>query len=249
MRFRPVITLIVGTALGGWAADAMSHSGSHSGNRGVPLAELDMSGPAPDGVSLAGPDLVLVSRGARFAISVDEGSPAAEELRFRIEDGALEIGRRDGYWTGADDLATVRVVLPAAPRGLSVSGSGALRSEALAVRADLAVSGSGSLETPRVAGDALAVSISGSGTYRAAGQVRMLELGLSGSGTAALSGLTAERADVSIAGSGDAVFASDGEVTASIAGSGDVRVLGNARCTASRAGAGRLTCGPDDAGG
>jgi len=41
-----------------------------------------------------------------------------------------------------------------------------------------------------------------------------------------LAGLTVDRADVSIAGSGDAVFASDGEVSASIMGSGNITVRG-----------------------
>ena len=51
-----------------------------------------------------------------------------------------------------------------------------------------------------------------------------------------------DRADVSIAGSGDAVFASDGEVSASIMGSGNITVRGAARCTLDSMGSGRLVC-------
>ncbi len=239
MHLRYPIALIAAAAAIGCAADGMTAAEPWS----VPLAELDMRGPAPGAIALAGPDRVLVSEGARFSITVDEGSAAAQELRFRIRDGMLWIGRRDGDWTSFQETATVRVVLPAAPRRLTVAGSGEMVSEALADAASVAISGSGTLETPQVMADELAVSISGSGTYRAAGRARLLDLDLAGSGEAQLAGLRVERAAVSVAGAGDAAFASDGEVTGAIAGSGDVRVSGRARCDVAVAGSGEIRCG------
>ena len=63
---------------------------------GKPLAELDMSGAAPQELVLAGPDEVHVTTGDKLAISV-EGDPAVkDELRFALKDGSLAIHRKDG---------------------------------------------------------------------------------------------------------------------------------------------------------
>ena len=61
---------------------------------GVPLAELDMSGDAPTGVVLAGPDTVLISTGDEFTIDVEGSSEASDRMRFALEDGSLVIHRR-----------------------------------------------------------------------------------------------------------------------------------------------------------
>lgn len=208
---------------------------------GVPLAELDTTGPAPEEIALLGPDRVLVTQGNAFTVTVDGDAAQAADLRFVLEDGTLGIGRtREGEMRSR--AATVRVTLPAPPRQLSVAGSGEMVSDRLAGSAEVHIAGSGSLSTLRVDSDALAVSIAGSGSYRGAGQAGTLDLSLAGSGDADLAGLTVERADLSIAGSGDTVLASDGEVSAAITGSGNVTVRGTARCTLNRVGSGTLTC-------
>ena len=213
---------------------------NYGGNGGVPLAELDRSGPAPTAVKLGGSDRVIVTSGEPFDISVSGDQEAVEALRFTLEDGALGIGREPGPSRGN---AIVRVTTPRVER-LALGGSGQIEADRLAGNTALDIAGSGTLRAARIEGERLAVSIAGSGDLEAAGEVRELDLNISGSGDAAMSGLRAERADVSISGSGEAVFASDGEVSASVAGSGDVRVIGNARCSVSRAGSGDVTCGP-----
>ena len=208
--------------------------------QGVTLAELDMTGEAPRSVALAGPDRVLVSDGDEFDIAVDGPPSSAEDLRFLLEDGGLKISRLSGSESAT--IATIRVTLPGPPNELTIAGSGQIVADRLASTAEIAVAGSGTVETPNVAADFLEVSIAGSGTYRGAGSAQKLELNMAGSGDIDLAGLTADRVDVSIAGSGDAVFASDGEVSASIMGSGDVTVRGSARCTVDSMGSGTLTC-------
>ncbi len=213
---------------------------NYGGNGGVPLAQLDRSGPAPTAVALRGSDRVIVTSGAPFDIAVSGDQEAVDALRFTFADGTLGIGREPGPSRGN---AVVRVTAPVVER-LALGGSGRIEADRLSGDAALDIGGSGSMRVGRVEGERLAVNIAGSGMLETAGAVRQLDLNISGSGNAAMADLEADNASVAISGSGDAAFASDGQVSASIAGSGDVRVIGTARCSVSRAGSGDVTCGP-----
>ena len=227
-------------ALGGLVALAGCNGFDVRGGDGVPLAELDLTGEAPEAVALLGPDRVTIIEGAPFRITVD--GEAAERMRFSLKDGTLGI-MRDSTDQGSlgDSTATVRITMPA-PRKLVLAGSGRMTSEALARDAEISIVGSGELETAQVDADSLDLTIAGSGTYSAAGRAEALELSVAGSGNARMAGLKVARAEINIAGSGDAAFASDGEVNANIMGSGDVTVRGAARCTVNAMGSGTLTC-------
>ena len=216
------------------------NSHNYGGSNGVPLAELDRSGPPPTAVRLGGSDRVIVTTGAPFDIAVSGDQEAVDSLRFELEDRSLGIGRKAGPSNGS---AVVRITTPSVDR-LALGGSGMLEADRLSGDTAVDIAGSGMVRVRRIDGERLAVSIAGSGDLDATGNVRELELKIAGSGDAAMSGLRTGRASVSVSGSGDAVFASDGDVSASIAGSGDVRVIGNARCSVSRAGSGDVTCGP-----
>ncbi|MDG6079397.1 DUF2807 domain-containing protein [Erythrobacter litoralis] len=216
------------------------NSHNYGGSSGVPLAELDLGGPAPSTIKLGGSDRVIVTTGEPFDIEVSGDDEAVEALRFDLDDGSLGIGRRPGTSVGT---AIVRIKTPVIER-LALGGSGLLEADRMAGDTAVDIAGSGTVRIARIEGEKFAVSIAGSGDLDTAGQVRELSLKIAGSGDAAMVGLHADRANISISGSGDAVFASDGEVSASIAGSGDVRVVGNARCSVSRAGSGDLVCEP-----
>ena len=81
---------------------------------GLPLAELDLTGPAPRAVTLTGPSHVEVKAGEVFRIEVD--GPAREDVRFVLGEERLGV-------TGGDAETTVRVVVPELRR-LSLAGSG-----------------------------------------------------------------------------------------------------------------------------
>ena len=199
---------------------------------GVPLAELDLTGPPPREVSLSGPAQVVLSEGETLAIET-EGGRDGEEPLFALAGGRLRIsGGRD---------AVVRVTLPA-PDKLAVAGSGRLTAARLAHDGEIAVAGSGRLEVGAVAGGRLKVSLAGSGRTALDGHVEHLELSIAGSGSCDAEGLMAESAAVNIAGSGDAIFACNGEVTAHLMGSGNVIVRGSARCSVHSVGSGIVTC-------
>ncbi len=237
------------------AAIALSVSGcstasvSMDGMKGVPLAELDLSGQPPEEIALLGPDTVNVVEGDKLAIDVEGDQAIQDLLRFVLHDGKLSIGRQG--WTigglggsGSNDGATIRVTLPTV-RKLVMAGSGTINAAAFrGGSASVSIAGSGDINVPTVDMGELKVDMIGSGDLKLAGKAKSLKLTIAGNGTADLAGLTVEQARVDVVGSGDASFASDGEVTANIMGSGDVRVKGRARCKVTAMGSGTLVCEP-----
>ena len=218
---------------------------SSNGFDGVPLDELDMSAEAPTGVSLAGPDRVIISEGTALDISVDADAEIAERLRFNIEDGVLGIGRENGDWSdmGSSSAAIIRVTMPT-PETLAIAGSGRIEAAKVAGDATLEIAGSGKIAVAEIDAGTLNIDIAGKGSVTGSGTTEMLAIDIAGSGEVSMEALKAGDATIDIAGSGDAIFSSDGTVKAGIAGSGDVTVIGNATCSVETAGSGSLTCRP-----
>lgn len=210
---------------------------------GVPLAELDIGGDAPDKLVLAGPDTVVVTEGDELEISVSGDAGPRDALRFTLEDGTLGI-TRDNEWDG-EGTAVVNVTMPPA-RELVLAGSGDIRAAALVDEAEVNIAGSGMIAVAKVAASRLNVNVMGSGTLTAAGEAERLDLNVAGSGAIKAPNLKVERAEINIAGSGGGEFASDGKVEARIAGSGDVVVYGRADCSIRAMGSGQVRCRPAD---
>lgn len=214
-----------------------------NGQKGVPLAEIELAGPPPSEVVLASGDNVIVTDGTTFTIKV-EGSDT-ESLRFVRDERTIGITREDS-WSG-NQAATIRITMPP-PSQLVIAGTGEINAQSLASEADVSIGGSGTVTFGKVAAERLGINIGGSGEVKGAGTVKVLEVNIGGSGDVALAGLKADTAEVSIGGAGDVAFASDGEVEANIAGTGDVKVAGNAKCTVNAFGSGTLTCSPTSSG-
>ncbi|OBV10746.1 head GIN domain-containing protein [Erythrobacter dokdonensis] len=231
----PLAVLALGTALSGCdGADI-----EINGQKGVPLAELDMSGPAPTELVLSSGDEVILTEGQTFDLTVEgEGT---DSLRFVRDDKLIGITRKDG-WNG-EGKATIRITMPP-PEELVIAGSGSVKAQSLASTSSINIGGSGSVDFASVAAKTFEVNIGGSGKIKGAGTAERLEINIGGSGDVDLAALKADRAEVAIGGSGDVAFASDGTVEASIAGAGDVKVTGNAKCTVNAFGSGTLTCNP-----
>lgn len=236
-RMAPLAALALGTALGGCDANI-----TINGEDGVPLSELDMSGPAPSELVLASGDRVVLRDGDALDVSVEGDADETDKLRFSLDDETLGITRDGDSW-GSDSAVTITVTMPP-PEEIVIAGSGSIKAQSLAREAEITIGGAGDLEFETVDAETLEISIGGSGSIRGSGTAKELEITIGGSGDVALEGLKADEAEVSIGGSGDVAFASDGNVTASIAGSGDVRVTGRAKCEVTAVGSGSLTCSP-----
>ena len=232
----PIVAIGLAAALAGCDGAKVTFDGE----QGKPLEELDLTGAAPTGVALLGPDTVRITRGDTLTIRIDGDPEAASAMRFTMKDGKLGILRKDGNW-GRDKAVSVNVTLPALSE-IAAMGSGSVSADRIGGKASVSIGGSGSVETAVVEAESLELSIAGSGSYRGAGAAKALELSIAGSGSAEMEGLRVDSADISIAGSGNARFASDGKVKASMVGSGEVRVKGRATCTVSAVGSGKLVC-------
>src|SRR5690606_30488306 len=90
---------------------------------GVPLEEIDLTGPPPREVTLSGPARVVLSEGDVFRIDVDAGS-TGEEVRFALNGERLRIA-------GGDSDSVVHISLPT-PSKLAVAGSGRMTAARLA---------------------------------------------------------------------------------------------------------------------
>lgn len=214
-----------------------------NGQKGVPLAEVELAGTPPVEVVLASGDNVIVTDGTTLTIKV-EGAEA-DSLRFVRDERTIGITREDGF--NGKGTATIRISMPP-PEELVIAGSGTILAQSLAEDAEISIGGSGTIGFTRAAAQKLAINIGGSGTVRGAGTAKVLEVNIGGAGDVELAGLKADKAEVSIGGSGEVEFASDGEVEANIAGAGDVKVTGNAKCTVNAFGSGTLTCTPASSG-
>ncbi|MFZ9396351.1 MAG: GIN domain-containing protein, partial [Erythrobacter sp.] len=138
-----------------------------NGEKGVPLAELDMSGAAPTKLVLAGPDKVILSEGDALDIDVTGDNAAVDLVRFTLKDGALGVLREPGNW-GDKGTAIVRVTMPA-PESITIAGSGGVEAQGMAKQAEIVIAGSGRLKVAALAASKADVTIAGSGSLEAAG--------------------------------------------------------------------------------
>jgi len=231
----PLAALALGALLAGCDGADMEINGQ----KGVPLAEVEIAGPPPSEVVLSSGDIVILTEGNTFALTV-EGTDT-DSLRFVRDSEVIGITRPKD-WSG-DSNATIRITMPA-PKEVVIAGSGSIEAQALAPTSSVSIGGSGTITFTKVSAEKLSVNIGGSGAVKGAGTAKRLEVNIGGSGDVDFAGLKADSAEISIGGAGDVAFASDGEVQANLAGAGDVKVTGSAKCTVSAFGSGTLTCTP-----
>ncbi|MBB4614606.1 hypothetical protein GGR37_002893 [Novosphingobium taihuense] len=243
MMLKNLVRALAGVAVMGLATALAGCDGanvSFNGKKGVPLAELDMNGPAPTTIALLGPDNVRVTRGDKLAITVD--GEGADKLRFALSEGQLGITRDDWKLGQSTQAATVNVTLPMLSE-VMLAGSGNLTTDQMGGNdAKITVAGSGVVDARAIDAQKLGIDVVGSGKLKAAGKARELKMTIAGSGDAEMDGLNVDEVKVDVAGSGNARFASNGHVNANIMGSGEVRVFGRATCKVSAMGSGKLVC-------
>ena len=194
-----------------------------------------------DEITFAGNDDLVLTRGEQWRIRAIGNPEVLAELRFRIEDGKLVVGRKSSR-RPVPGTARIEVTAPGIA-GATLAGSGTLDIDMMrgdAIRTTLA--GSGTFAVERLDTPRLDATVAGSGDLRLGGRAAEGRISIAGSGDFDGAGLRMGRAAVSIAGSGDARFHADRDVSASIVGSGDVTVTGTTDCTQSRMGSGRLRC-------
>ncbi len=237
-KLTPLAALALGTALSG--CDGIDIK--INGEKGVPLAELDMSGPPPDELVVSGPDKVILTQGDTLDITVDGDNDDADKVRFHRDGDLLGVTRSDSDW-GESSAVTINITMPA-PREIVIGGSGDVVAATMARDASIAIGGSGNVVVNQIDAERLEVTIGGSGSVSATGTTKRLEMTIGGNGTGKFADLKADDVEISIGGSGNVSLRSDGEVEANIGGSGNIDVIGEATCTLKSFGSGTLNCKP-----
>ncbi|NVE95420.1 head GIN domain-containing protein [Altererythrobacter lutimaris] len=234
--FAPVAAIALSAALAGCGDFDMKINDSE----GVPLAELDMSGPAPEELAVSGPDTIILTEGDTLTITIDGDAEDADQVRFHRDGKTLGVFRESGNWSKGSAV-TVNITMPA-PREIAIGGSGDVEASTMAREASIAIGGSGSVAVKQIDAESLEVVIGGSGSVAAAGTAESLEMSIGGNGNGDFAELKVDDAEINIGGSGNVSLQSDGKVVANIGGSGNVDVKGDATCTLNSFGSGSLTC-------
>ena len=191
----------------------------------------------------SGPDNIVFVTGDSFSIKAEGDADAIAKLRYKIEDGAIMIGREKGKYWGKDSKGvTITVTAPALAEA-SLAGSGNFTADKMTGdKIVLEIAGSGNLSVADVIGKEIESNIAGSGDVKLAGKVDSADYDVAGSGSIDAVKLATTNADVSIAGSGDVRLTATGNVDANIAGSGNITVTGGAKCSSSTIGSGSISC-------
>lgn len=225
---------------GSSSARADSAHQTTPGAGGTATQTYDLSGFT--GIDLAGPDDVTVTRGDSFSVIATGRASDLENLRIRVREGKLEIGRKSGMSWRSSDGVQIHVTLPVLSR-LALAGSGTVTADTLSgddAKVDLA--GSGEVHVTGAAPQALELSSAGSGTITVAGTANKVEANIVGSGDIRAPDLRSTTADVSVLGSGSVMLAVTGTADISVAGSGDVTITGGATCKTEKMGSGDVNC-------
>jgi hypothetical protein len=219
-----------------WSAINQSEGPYHQ----VPLAQLKDF----EGITLQGPDNVIVTPGPNFSVRTEGDAQSVRYLTAEVERGVLKIGRqkRNGWWGAGGSPVTVHVTMPGLTR-VWISGSGDITADKMEVKDFRArLDGSGGLRIAQLTSNDVQLTLNGSGNMDLSGTARDININLVGSGSVMTHGLKAQSADISVAGSGEVHAHADRNAKLTLRGSGHAQVDGTTRCQIEKNGSGEAEC-------
>jgi hypothetical protein len=194
-------------------------------------------------VKALGPDNIVFVTGDAFTIKAEGNAKAIATLRYKMDDGAIVIGRTKGKWFGDESEGVTITITAPTLSAASLAGSGDFTADRMTGdEVVVKIAGSGSLNVAEVSGKKLESKIAGSGDAMISGKVETVDVSVLGSGSIDAQKLVATDAEISIAGSGDVNLNATGTVDAKVAGSGSVTVTGGAKCSSKSMGSGSINC-------
>ena len=225
------------TGHGLWST-VLHNNGSYS--FAIPLSQLRNF----DGITVEGPDDVVVTPGDHYAVTLEGDKDAARYMNLYVKDGVLHVGRRshEGWFGSLNSNVTVHVTMPGLSR-LWLAGSGDLKLERFEGKELRAlIVGSGNLDAENVKAQNVLVTVRGSGDAEMKGTTRALTVDVAGSGNVSFDDLAAETAAITVHGSGDVEARATKNATLEVAGSGDAHVSGTTMCQINKSGSGDAEC-------
>lgn len=225
------------------AAEDMSHDDDNGLAGGTAITNAAKTVAAFTELEAHGPDNIVFVTGDTFSIKATGDAEALKNLRYRVKDGTIRIGRaKEKIWGNDRKGVTITVTAPRLAEA-SLAGSGSFTADKMVGEAvTLESAGSGNISVVEVTAKSLEAELAGSGKVVLGGKVDRAEYSIAGSGNIDAVKIASTDADVSIAGSGNVKLTATGKVDASIAGSGNVNVAGGAKCTSSTMGSGSISC-------
>lgn len=190
---------------------------------------------------VAGPDQVIVQKGATASIRAEGDADTIGGLRYIHDGDDLVVGRKNG----ASGAAVKIIITVPSLSDVTLAGSGGVEvAELSGDSIEWTIAGKGDLNVATVNAKSMEGTIAGSGDATlSAGTVDEADLTIAGAGDISAQGVTARTADISIVGSGNIAMNVTETVDASIIGSGNITVTGGATCSVSKTGSGKVTCG------
>jgi hypothetical protein len=244
------VALILPLALAACSGDGRSNDSERSGPAasatgadapGSVTRNYDLSGFT--GVTAAGPDRVIITRGDRFSVTATGSEDALGRLQIQVDGDDLTIGRRAIRISLSDQPAvTVRITMPQLSR-LAMAGSGNASADAMAGdAAEISVAGASEVDVRNIEARSIELNGAGAGLIKAAGRASRVEVNIAGAGDVEAATLAAETAEVSTAGSGSVTLSVSRAAEVSTLGSGDITITGGARCDSNSMGSGTINC-------
>ena len=193
-----------------------------------------------DSVVLEGSGELIITQGDTESLSVEAEDNLLPLITTDVSGGTLTIGFRRGEVVQATKPIVYRLNLSTL-RGLTLSGSGSVRSDSLTADSlRVSLSGSGSITLQKVTATDLVVDLSGSGSIVTAGEAKQLDASLSGSGSYKAPDMKSSTAKVSISGSGSVTVWAQESLATDISGSGSVAYYGKPAVTSTGSGSGSV---------
>ena len=225
------------------AAEDMSHSDDNGLADGTAITNAAATVAAFTELEASGPDNIVFVTGDTFSVKATGDADALKNLRYRVKDGTIRIGRaKEKIWGNGRKGVTITVTAPRLAEA-SLAGSGSFTADKMVgEEVSLESAGSGNISVAEVTAKSLEAELAGSGEVVLGGKVDRADYSIAGSGNIDAAKMASTDADVSIAGSGNVKLTATGKVDASIAGSGNVNVAGGAKCTSSTIGSGSISC-------
>lgn len=184
---------------------------------------------------------VILTQDSSNSLRIEADKGALEHIETRLEGEHLTIRARNSSWNNLGEIkiyVTMSDIL-----GLSVTGSGTLRSDkpVYASNLDLQVSGSGQIQLRKVEAPQVNATVTGSGSIDLAGTgsgSSELNLTITGSGEMNTESFAVDNVSVTITGSGSARIRALKNLDTNITGSGDVLYKGEPVVNATSTGSG-----------
>lgn len=220
----------------GTAADAVPATGSGTSRT---FAARDFAG-----VTLVGPDDVVVTHGAAFSVRAEGDAKSLDQLEIAVRGGSLTVGRkREGLgWSGSTTgKVTVHVTLPKLT-SVSLTGAGDLTVDRGEGDFDAKLTGAGNIRIGTLAAGSAGFDLTGPGDITVSGTADRIQVDINGPGDFDGRGLTANGAKIGIVGPGNVHAAVKGDADVSITGPGDAVLTGGAKCRVSGMGPGEARC-------